>query len=77
MDYVNQSTPAEIAKTISPQFPETDLDTLTTIITRYYEQQTWKTDLIFEEESFTLLQNIFGRSRGTLRTCALRRSGYH
>ncbi len=58
MDYVNQSTPAEIAKTISPQFPETDLDTLTTIITRYYEQQTWKTDLIFEEESFTLLQNI-------------------
>lgn len=58
MDYVNQSTPAEIAKTISPQFPETDLDTLTTIITRYYEQQTWKTDLVFEEESFTLLQNI-------------------
>ncbi len=58
MDYVNQTSPAEIAKTISPQFPETDIDTLTTIITRYYEQQTWKQDLIFEEESFTLLQNI-------------------
>ncbi len=58
MNYVNQSSPADIAKTISKQFPETDLDTLTTIITRYHEQQTWKEDLIFEEESFTLLQNI-------------------
>ena len=58
MDYVNQSSPEEIAKTISPQFPETDIETLTTIITRYYEQQTWKTDLVFEEDSFTLLQNI-------------------
>ena len=58
MDYVNQSTPADIAKTISPQFPETDLETLTTIVTRYYDQQTWKEDLVFKEESFTLLQNI-------------------
>lgn len=58
MDYVNQSSPAEIAKTISPQFPETDIDTLTVIITRYYEQETWKDNLIFEEDSFTLLQNI-------------------
>lgn len=58
MNYVNQSSPADIAKTISPQFPETDIETLTTIITRYYEQQTWKEDLVFEEESFTLLQNI-------------------
>lgn len=51
-------TPEEIAKVIQPQFEETDLETLTTIITRYYEQDTWKEDLIFEEESFTLLQNI-------------------
>ena len=58
MNYVNQSSPDEIAKAISPQFPETDMETLTTIVTRYYEQQTWKEDLVFEEESFTLLQNI-------------------
>ncbi len=58
MDYVNQSTPEDIAKIISKQFPETDIETLTTIITRYYEQDTWKENLIFEEESFTLLQNI-------------------
>lgn len=51
-------TPEEIAKVIQPQFAETDLETLTTIVTRYYEQDTWKQDLIFEEEAFTLLLNI-------------------
>lgn len=58
MNYVNQSSPADIAKTISPQFPETDIETLTTIVSRYYDQKTWKEDLVFEEESFTLLLNI-------------------
>lgn len=58
MNYVNQSSPADIAKTISPQFPETDIETLTTIVSRYYNQKTWKEDLVFEEESFTLLLNI-------------------
>ena len=58
MDYVQEHTPAEIAEVISPQFPETDMTTLTTIIDRYYQQDTWKENLIFEEESFTLLQNI-------------------
>ena len=58
LDYVNSHTPAEIAKVIKPQFEETDLETLTTIVTRYYDQETWKTDLVFSEESFDLLQNI-------------------
>ncbi|MCM1535582.1 MAG: ABC transporter substrate-binding protein [Clostridium sp.] len=58
MDYVQNHTPEEIAKVIAPQFAETDMETLTTIVTRYYKQDTWKTDLIFEEESFDLLQNI-------------------
>ena len=58
MDYVNTHTPEEIAKIIQPQFKETDLDTIITIITRYYEQDTWKKDLVFEEESFELLQDI-------------------
>ena len=58
MDYVNSHTPAEIADIIQPQFKETDLDTIVSIITRYYEQDTWKSDLIFEEESFELLQDI-------------------
>ncbi len=58
MDYVNSHTPEEIAKVISPQFPETDMDTLTTIVSRYYDQETWKGDLIFAEESLDLLQSI-------------------
>ena len=51
-------TPEEIAKVIAPQFPETDMETLTTIVERYHKQDTWKENLIFEESSFTLLQNI-------------------
>lgn len=58
IDFVNTSTPAEIAEVIQPQFAETDMETLTKIITRYHEQETWKEDLIFEEDSFILLQNI-------------------
>lgn len=58
MDYTAEHTPEELAKVIQPQFKETDLATLTTIITRYYEQDTWKKDLIFEEDAFTLLQDI-------------------
>lgn len=58
MDYVRTHTPEEIAKVIEPQFKETDLDTITTIVSRYYEQNTWKEDLIFEKESFKLLQDI-------------------
>lgn len=58
MNYVQSHTPEEIAKVIAPQFKETDLSTITTIVNRYYEQDTWKADLIFEKESFDLLQNI-------------------
>ena len=58
MDYVNSHTAEEIAKVIQPQFKETDLSTITTIVSRYKEQDTWKKDLNFNEDSFTLLQNI-------------------
>ncbi len=58
MSYVQSHTPAEIAAVIAPQFVETDLQTITTIVTRYYEQDTWYKDLIFREEAFDLLQDI-------------------
>jgi NitT/TauT family transport system substrate-binding protein len=58
LDYVNSHSAEEIAKVIKPQFPDTDLDSLTTIVERYKEQDTWKGDTIFEESSFDLLQNI-------------------
>ncbi|MFG6368307.1 MAG: ABC transporter substrate-binding protein [Lachnospiraceae bacterium] len=58
IDYVASHSANEIATVIKPQFPETELNTITTIVTRYQTQDTWKKDLIFTEESFILLQNI-------------------
>ena len=58
MEKVSQSTQEEIAKMIAPQFPETDEAVLTAIVRRYVEQDTWKTDLIFSEDAFILLQDI-------------------
>jgi len=58
MDYVNSHSAEEIAKTIQPQFKETPLENITKIVERYKSQDTWKEDLIFEESSFELLQNI-------------------
>jgi len=58
MDYVNSHSAQEIAETIQPQFKETDLEHIATIIDRYKSQDTWKEDTVFEKESFDLLQNI-------------------
>lgn len=58
MDYVQAHSPEEIAEIIAPQFAETDVQTITTIVKRYYDQDTWKSDLVFEKESFELLQDI-------------------
>lgn len=58
MDYVAAHSAEEIANAIKGQFPETDIATITTIVSRYKNQDTWKTDLIFTEDSFQLLQNI-------------------
>lgn len=58
LDYVNSHTPEEIAKVIAPQFKETEMETLTKIVARYHDQESWKGDTVFLEESFTLLQDI-------------------
>lgn len=58
MDFVNSHTAEEIAKVIAPQFKETDEKTIAIIVARYKDQNTWKEDLIFNEDSFDLLQNI-------------------
>jgi len=58
MDYVNSHTPDEIAAVIAPQFKETDVNTIATIVDRYAQQDTWKTNLIFEKESYELLLKI-------------------
>ena len=62
MDYVNTHTPEEIAKIIQPQFKESDLETITTIVKRYQNQDTWKDNLVFEKDSFELIQDILESS---------------
>lgn len=58
MKFVNENKPEEIAKVIQPQFAETDLERITTIVKRYADQGTWKDNLVFEAASFDLLQDI-------------------
>ena len=59
MDYVRSHSPSETASVIKPQFPETTLEMITTIVTRYYEQDTWKSNLIFEESSSNIENSCF------------------
>lgn len=56
--WVNSHTAQEIAKVIQPQFAETDLATLTTIVERYQKQDTWKTEPSVSPEGFALIQKI-------------------
>jgi NitT/TauT family transport system substrate-binding protein len=58
LDYVNTHSSADIAKVIAPQFNDTDLDTITTIVERYKAQDSWKKDTVFDEDSFFLLTDI-------------------
>lgn len=65
MDFCKENSAEEIAKVIAPQFEETPIETTTAIVQRYYEQDTWKENLIFEEDAFLLLQDIL-REAGEL-----------
>lgn len=56
--WVNEHTSQEIAEVIMPHFSESDVETVTKIVERYKAQDTWKTDPIFDEDGFTLIQDI-------------------
>lgn len=58
LDYVNSHTSEEIAGIIAPQFAETDMETVVTIVERYANQDTWPENLIFSQDSFELLEHI-------------------
>lgn len=60
--FVDTHSAEEIAAIIKPQFPETDMETLTKILTRYQEQDSYKTNPLFEEDSFLLLQDILSEA---------------
>ena len=56
--WVDSHSSAEIAEVVLPQFPESDAETLTTIIERYKAQDTWKTDPTIDPAGFELIQDI-------------------
>lgn len=62
MEYTKEHTSEEIASVIAPQFPDTDEATIATIVSRYQEQDTWKSDVIFTEDAYTLLLDILEES---------------
>jgi NitT/TauT family transport system substrate-binding protein len=67
LNYVNSHTAAEIAAVIAPQFAETDVSDIEKIVNRYKEQDTWKEDTVFTQESFKLLGDIL-KDAGELET---------
>ena len=58
LDFVNSKSSKEIAEVILPEFPDTSLSDMITVIDRYKNADTWPTTTEFTEESFNHLQDI-------------------
>lgn len=58
MKWVESHTSEEVAKSISPQFPDADMDILIKVVDRYRSQDTWKPDLILTEEGLNHMMDI-------------------
>jgi len=56
--WVDSHTPEEIAEVIQPSFPDSDLETLTTVAKRYKETDAWSKDPVLNRESLQLLQKV-------------------
>jgi len=56
--WVAEHSAEEIAEVIMPHFTESDKETIAKIIDRYKSQDTWKQDPVFDEDGFTLIQDI-------------------
>lgn len=58
MIWVHEHSAKEIAEAILPQFPDTDVEFLTGVVQRYKDQDTWKPDLVLNEEGYNRLIDI-------------------
>ncbi len=56
--WVAAHTPKEIADTIKPSFPDTDIGILETVAKRYKDIDAWCKDPVMTEESFERLQTV-------------------
>ena len=58
-----------VAEVIAPQFPDSDVDLLTTVIERYKSIDAWNSDPVMTEDSFDRLQDVM-QAAGELETRA-------
>lgn len=58
LEYVHNNTSEDIAKTILDFFPDTSLNTLTEIVERYKNVDSWFKNTYINEEDFKLVQDI-------------------
>jgi len=56
--WMKDHSSAEIAEVIAPHFTESSIETLTKIIDRYNQQDTWKSTPDFDSESLELIEDI-------------------
>lgn len=62
LDFVNNSSDEEVAKSITSFFPDTSLNDLTKVIERYRSINAWPTNTNFSKDSFYHLQEIMKAS---------------
>ena len=58
MDFVQNNSSEEVAKTILKQFPDTSLNDLAKIINRYKEVDSWLNNTYISEKMFENLEDI-------------------
>jgi NitT/TauT family transport system substrate-binding protein len=56
--WVAENSAQDIAEAIKPQFPDTDVELIATVVERYKSQGSFATDPILDEEEWNNLQNI-------------------
>jgi NitT/TauT family transport system substrate-binding protein len=56
--WVEENSAKDIAEAIKPQFPDTDVELIATVVERYKSQGSFATDPILDEEEWNNLQNI-------------------
>lgn len=56
--WVKTHSSEEIARSISPEFPDTDIEDLTVVVKRYKSQDTWSETTILKEDGLNHLMDI-------------------
>lgn len=58
MVWVQDHTAKEVAEAIAPQFPDSQVDFLASVVQRYKDQDTWNPDLVLGEDGYNRLIDI-------------------